>query len=123
LLIELLERSGSRRLSEDPGFRRRLAAVHVELEVLRYHNLKVVSRIANGAAIGPEASLHKLAWSETHRKLADLAVDILGEDFAAETGAEPFRDIYLQAQAETIYAGTSEIQRNIIADRVLGLPR
>jgi alkylation response protein AidB-like acyl-CoA dehydrogenase len=123
LLIELLERSGSRRLSEDPGFRRRLAAVHVELEVLRYHNLKVVSRIANGAAIGPEASLHKLAWSETHRKLADLAVDILGEDFAADVGAEPFRDVYLQAQAETIYAGTSEIQRNIIADRVLGLPR
>ncbi|MEX0590355.1 MAG: acyl-CoA dehydrogenase family protein [Xanthobacteraceae bacterium] len=122
-LIALLERSGSRRLAEDAGFRRRLAAVHVEIEVLRYHNLKVVSRIANGATIGPEASLQKLAWSEAHQKLADLAVDILGEDFANGEAAEPFRDIYLQSRAETIYAGTSEIQRNIIADRVLGLPR
>lgn len=122
-LIELLERKGSRRLAEDAGFRRRLAEIHAELEIIRYHNLKVVSRIANGASIGPEASLQKLVWSEAHQRLASLAMDVLGEDFVTDEAALPFRDIYLQSRAETIYAGTSEIQRNIIADRVLGLPR
>jgi len=121
-LIGLLESSGSRRLA-DAGFRRRLAGIHVALEIVRYHNLKVVSRVANGAGIGPEASLQKLVWSEAHQKLASLAMDAFGEAFATSDAATPFRDIYLQSRAETIYAGTTEIQRNIIADRVLGLPR
>jgi alkylation response protein AidB-like acyl-CoA dehydrogenase len=111
--------------ADDSGLRRRLAEAHVELEIVRYHNLKAVSRIANGAKIGPESSLQKIVWSEAHRKLGDLAMDALGMDGVA--GAEPaarlFRDVYLKSHAETIFAGTSEIQRNIIADRVLGLPR
>lgn len=109
----------------DAGLRRKLAQAHVELEIVRYHNLKAVSRIANGAGIGPESSLQKLVWSEAHRTLADLAIDAFGIDGIAGTapGTALFQDIYLKSQAETIFAGTSEIQRNIIADRVLGLPR
>ena len=121
-LVALAERRAPMRLA-DAEFRRRIAALFVELEIVRYHNLKIVSRVVNGAAIGPEASLQKLAWSEAHQKLAALAVDILGDDFFACDEAAHFRYIYLQSRAETIFAGTSEIQRNIIADRVLGLPR
>jgi alkylation response protein AidB-like acyl-CoA dehydrogenase len=115
----------ARPAADDSGLRRRLAEAHVELEIVRYHNLKAVSRIANGATIGPESSLQKIVWSEAHRRLGDLAMDAFGVDGVA--GAEPaaklFRDVYLKSHAETIFAGTSEIQRNIIADRVLGLPR
>lgn len=120
----LIETLGSA-VADDASLQRRLAETHVELEVVRYHNLKAVSRIANGARIGPESSLQKIVWSEAHRRLGDLAMDAFGMDSVA--GNEPavrlFRDIYLKSHAETIFAGTSEIQRNIIADRVLGLPR
>jgi alkylation response protein AidB-like acyl-CoA dehydrogenase len=114
-----------RAAADDSELRRRLADAHVELEIVRYHNLKAVSRIANGAKIGPESSLQKIVWSEAHRKIADLAMDALGVDGVAGGGpaAKLFRDVYLRSHAETIFAGTSEIQRNIIADRVLGLPR
>jgi alkylation response protein AidB-like acyl-CoA dehydrogenase len=122
MLIALAKRRAPARL-DDAYFRRRLAAVYVELETVRYQNLKVISRIAHGDSIGPEASLQKLAWSEVHQSLAAFAVDLLGEDFFASEEAAPFRHIYLQSRAETIFAGTSEIQRNIIADRVLQLPR
>jgi alkylation response protein AidB-like acyl-CoA dehydrogenase len=121
-LIALAKRRMPKRL-DDSGIRRRIAAVFVELEIVRYGNLKVVSRVGQGHNIGPEASLQKLAWSEAHQKLAALAVDLLGEDFISSEEAAPFRHIYLQSRAETIFAGTSEIQRNIIADRVLSLPR
>jgi alkylation response protein AidB-like acyl-CoA dehydrogenase len=121
-LIELAKRQVPERLG-DSGFRRRIAAIYGELEIVRYHSLKVVSRVGNGGDIGPEASLQKLAWSEAHQNLAALAVDLLGDDFHSSEEAAPFRHIYLQSRAETIFAGTSEIQRNIIADRVLALPR
>lgn len=111
--------------TRDARLRRSLTELHVELEIVRYHNLKAVSRIANGAKIGPESSLQKIVWSEAHRRLGDLALDAFGpEGIAGEApGAALFRDIYLRSHAETIFAGTSEIQRNIIADRVLGLAR
>jgi alkylation response protein AidB-like acyl-CoA dehydrogenase len=121
-LIELVKRRMPMRF-EDADFRRRIAAVYAELEIVRYHSLKVVSRVGNGGDIGPEASLQKIAWSEAHQNLAALAVDLLGDDFHSSEEAARFRHIYLQSRAETIFAGTSEIQRNIIADRVLALPR
>jgi alkylation response protein AidB-like acyl-CoA dehydrogenase len=122
VLIEVVRQLKPERL-DDTGFRRRIAAVYAELEIVRYHSLKVVSRVGNGGDIGPEASLQKLAWSEAHQNLAALAADLLGEVFHSSEEAAPFRHIYLQSRAETIFAGTSEIQRNIIADRVLALPR
>jgi alkylation response protein AidB-like acyl-CoA dehydrogenase len=121
-LIDLARRRVPERLN-DAGFRRRIAAVYAELEIVRYHSLKVVSRVGNGGDIGPEASLQKLAWSEAHQNLAALAADLLGNEFHSSGEAAPFRHIYLQSRAETIFAGTSQIQRNIIADRVLALPR
>lgn len=111
-------------LHENAHYRQRIGAMLAELTILRLHNMKVASRIAQGARIGPEASLIKLFWSEMHQRFADLAMDTLSA-LSLRTGpdAERFQDVYLQSRAETIYAGTSQIQRNIIAERILGLPR
>lgn len=104
--------------------RDRLGGIAAELEILRYHNMQFVSRIAGGEPIGDEASLLKLSWSLAHQRLAGAAVDIFGPALDADTDtAERFRQIYLTARGETIYAGSSQIQKNIIAERVLGLPR
>ncbi len=101
-----------------------LGAIASELAIMRYHNLRFVSRIAEGAKIGEEASLLKLLWSQLHQRIAGFGLDLLGAEFDAITPiAERFRRIYFTARGETVYAGSSQIQRNIIAERVLGLPR
>lgn len=107
----------------EPDSARILGRLHARLEVLRQHNLRIVSRIAAGEPIGPEASLQKLSWSLLHQEMMAEAGTLLGEAFLTHPAAERFRETYLQSRAETIYAGTTEIQRSIIADRVLRLPR
>jgi alkylation response protein AidB-like acyl-CoA dehydrogenase len=87
----------------------------------------MVSRITSGEKVGPESSLIKLMWSELHQRLTAVAAEALGTDFSLQqvwgSVSARFQDVYLQSRAETIYAGTSQIQKNIIADRVLNLPR
>jgi alkylation response protein AidB-like acyl-CoA dehydrogenase len=101
-----------------------LGEIAAELAIMRYHNLRFISRIAGGAKIGEEASLLKLLWSHLHQRIARLGLELLGPDFDADTPiAERFRRIYFTSRGETVYAGSSQIQRNIIAERVLGLPR
>jgi alkylation response protein AidB-like acyl-CoA dehydrogenase len=108
----------------DSGLRAEVGEIAAELEILRAHNLRFVSRLAGGARIGDEASLLKLLWSGIHQKIARLALEVLGPDLAADTPrAARFRRVYFTARGETVYAGSSQIQRNILADRVLGLPR
>lgn len=108
----------------DGWFRQTVGTLAAELRMLRLLNLKTASRIATGKGIGSEASIVKLFWSELHQRITTFALEVLGEDFAAGApGVERFRYLYLQARAETLYAGTSEIQRSIIAERMLGLPR
>ncbi|HEX7856797.1 MAG TPA: acyl-CoA dehydrogenase family protein, partial [Sphingobium sp.] len=87
------------------------------------------SRLAAGGAIGPESSTNKIFWSELDMALSQTALDILGP-YAELTGAEPMHgdpdrwlDYYIFALAGPIYAGSNEIQRNIIAERMLGLPK
>jgi len=118
-LAGLCVRDGTTELHEA-----QLGRIAAELEILRYHNTHFVSRIAAGEPIGEESSLLKLCWSRTHQDLSALSLDILGDGIDADTTeAERFRQIYLTARGETIYAGSSQIQKNIIAERVLGLPR
>jgi alkylation response protein AidB-like acyl-CoA dehydrogenase len=101
-----------------------LGEIASELAIMRYHNLKFTSRITEGARIGEEASFLKLLWSQIHQKIARIGLELLGSDFDANSPiAERFRRIYFTSRGETIYAGSSQIQRNIIAERVLGLPR
>ncbi|MFC7555851.1 acyl-CoA dehydrogenase family protein [Pseudoroseomonas wenyumeiae] len=99
-----------------------------DIEMVKGHVEPVVEALVAGQAIGARGSLMKLHWSEAHQRFAALAQEMLG---MAAPDAPPstlqaqkrFQEIYLQARAETIYAGTTEIQLGIIADRVLQLPK
>ncbi|MFE6508995.1 acyl-CoA dehydrogenase family protein [Nocardioides sp. NPDC057767] len=110
---------------DDPAISSRLAQAHVGLEVLRLHALRTLSAYDSGSS-GPEASVSKLLWARWHRELGELAMDVVGlaglttgEDYALDR----LQSLYLFSRADTIYGGSDEIQRNIIAERVLGLPR
>jgi len=112
----------------DPDVRRRVAQSYIETRMFQLNNQRTLSKLSKGAQVGSEASLNKLYWSEMEMRLLELGLDVLGpraevaEGPEAEHGGELFGD-YLYARASMIYAGTNEIQKNIIAQRVLGLPR
>jgi alkylation response protein AidB-like acyl-CoA dehydrogenase len=111
--------------SGDPVIRQRLAKAYVELEILRFTTLRSLSGI-DGPVAPPEASIIKLSWSNWHRDLGELAIDVLGcagvvvGSFHYEL--DEFQRTFLFSRSETIYGGSNEIQRNIIGERVLGLP-
>jgi alkylation response protein AidB-like acyl-CoA dehydrogenase len=115
--------------AQDPGVRQRLAQLAVEVQVARltaYRNVSVLQRTGKP---GPEGSILKLFWSELEQRLMDTAGEILGPfaslargEARAPQGGFWSREL-LWTRSATIYAGTSEVQRNIIAQRVLGLPR
>lgn len=123
------ERNGGTAL-DDPAVRQELGRRLVEVEIMRYNGMRSISPRLHGEAPGPESSIAKLYWSEWYKRATELAMEILGpEGLLLDAGeTDGFRSRhwiteYLGARAATIYAGTSEIQRNIIAERVLGLPR
>ncbi|WP_426954341.1 acyl-CoA dehydrogenase family protein [Muricoccus radiodurans] len=115
-------------LLADGAYRQRIAATQVDIEVVKGNVEPVVDALVAGEAIGARGSLMKLHWSEAHQRFAALATEMLAMASpdappAVKQALKRFKDIYLQARAETIYAGTTEIQLGIIADRVLQLPR
>lgn len=95
-----------------------LAALYVEAKCYEHACRRVLSRLANGEEIGVDASVTKLQWSELERRLFEVGLEATGMDHT-----EAWWSKYWYARAATIYAGTSEIQRNIVAERLLGLPR
>jgi alkylation response protein AidB-like acyl-CoA dehydrogenase len=113
----------------DPIVRQRVAQAKIEAHTFRMNGLRALTKAQQGEAPGPEASLTKLYWSEMDKRIQETAVAVQGpygalaaEDaWSIEEGRWQFG--WMWSQAETIYAGSSEIQRNIIAERVLGLPR
>jgi alkylation response protein AidB-like acyl-CoA dehydrogenase len=117
------------RPADDPALRQKIAACYVELEMMRLAGLRSLSRLLKGHTIGPEASANKLYWSHMYQRMMETALEVEGEGSAlmpgdpdaGAGGAFPYK--FLQSRAMTIYSGSSEIQRNIIAERVLGLPR
>ena len=123
-----VKRSG-RPVIEDPVFRQQLAQSYIEVMVLKYHGLRNFSRQIKGATPGPEGSIGKLLWSEANQRLTEAAIGMQGpgsqvlggNSWSIEDGFWLFN--YLRAKGNTIEAGTSEIQRNIIGERVLGLPK
>jgi alkylation response protein AidB-like acyl-CoA dehydrogenase len=115
-------------LVADRHYEVRLGEVVVDIEVLKAHVETAVDALANGDRIGARGSLAKLHWSEAHQRFAVLALELLGQASvpalpAVQAARRRFEAIYLQARAETIYAGTSEIQLGIIADRILQLSK
>jgi alkylation response protein AidB-like acyl-CoA dehydrogenase len=118
-----IERSG-RRASDDPLIRQKLAQAYLELEILRLNTNRALTSLSKTGVPGPEGSIQKLYWSEWNQRMQQTAQEILGSygqlsDF--DNGVWQYG--YLRARGNTIEAGTSEIQRNIIAERVLGLPK
>ena len=112
--------------AQDPVMRQRIAQAWAGLRVLRYNSLRMLSGAQDGS-LRPEATIYKLAWSTWHVELGKLAMDVLGPEAELLAGA-PYELTRLQAlflftRADTLYGGSSEIQRNIIAERALGMPR
>ncbi|HEX9775824.1 MAG TPA: acyl-CoA dehydrogenase [Actinomycetota bacterium] len=113
---------------EDPLVRQELAQLHVEIEALRLTGYRALTTIMKTGIPGPEGSLGKLLWSESVMRLSELAIELLGPAGLLTTSkavpeVEHWQFAHLRARAHSIEAGTSEILRNIIAERVLGLPR
>ena len=115
-------------LVEESHYTERLARLFLDSEVLKAYVESVVEDLANGQGIGGRGSLMKLHWSEAYQRLGSLALELLdqaSEPPNAEVAAarRRFRMLYLYSRASTIYAGTTQIQLGIIADRILRLPR
>lgn len=123
-VIELAQKFG--RVS-DPLVRQRLAAHYAEVEIMRYSGYRTLTSVLAGKPPGPESSISKLYWSEYHQRVLKTMMDIRGLDGevieGADYGLDQFQYAFLFGLSEVIYAGTSQIQRNIIGERVLGLPR
>jgi alkylation response protein AidB-like acyl-CoA dehydrogenase len=124
LVVDLARAKGA---NGDPVVRQRLARCYAGLEIMRYSGYRTITRIARHGTPGPESSAGKLQWSTWHQEMGELAADLLGPDVTLRIGEDDrFADLqhsFLFSRADTIYAGSSEVQRNIIGERVLGLPR
>ena len=113
----------------DPGLKRRVADCWMRAEAYTLETYRTVSRLLEGGKIGAEASLNKIFWSELDVEMHEVALEILGwraellPNAAEAVGVGEWLDGYIFALAGPIYAGTNEIQRNVIAERLLGLPR
>ena len=130
-LVEIahkIARNG-RPASEDPVIRQKLAQMYAEIEVMRCNQMRAFSQINKTGVPGPEGSIQKIFWSELNQRFQQVAMEILGPyGQLAHGAAEAFDDGqweygYLRSRGNTIEAGTSEIQRNIIGHFVLGLPK
>lgn len=139
-LDRLLELTRERGLDTDPDIRQRAAWCHVQVEQLRCHGLRTARQLIDGEEPGPQAAMFKLLWSEYHQVVTELALDVLGLDALTPTGSpspnwyhtdDPgapntsasWSSVYLNARAGTIYAGSSQVQRSIIGELLLGLPK
>ncbi|MQA15054.1 MAG: acyl-CoA dehydrogenase [Pseudonocardiaceae bacterium] len=114
--------------AQEPVARQQLARCLAELECLRYHAMHVLTQVEQGRDLGSEASLTKLQWSETFQDLWEVFDDIAGPEAVLAQPRPGLDLIPMQAQAfwsrsVTIWGGSSQVQRNIVAERLLGLPR
>ncbi len=124
----------------DPVIRQRIADCYTRVETMRYLGLRILTSYVRDGQLGPEASVSKLYWSEYHRRVTALAIDIMGADALVTHGRMPPRayrtddpgapnsqaswmGAMYNSIAGTIYAGTSQVQRNILGETVLGLPK
>ena len=120
-VVALARRTGA---IDDPSVQDRITRAHMGLEVIRLNALRM---LAGSGPQGPEASIAKLLWGTWHRGLGELAMEVAGAySLTAEAAPyelDAFQRLFLFSRADTIYGGSNEIQRNIIAERVLGLPK
>ncbi|HLG16339.1 MAG TPA: acyl-CoA dehydrogenase [Blastocatellia bacterium] len=130
-LIQLargIDRNG-RPASDDPIIRQKLAQIFTEIEIFKLNQLRTLTRMSKSGVPGPEGSIQKIFWSEMNQRMQQVAMELLGpygqltreSDYTVDHGQWAYA--YLRSRGNTIEAGTSEIQRNIIGHFVLGLPK
>jgi alkylation response protein AidB-like acyl-CoA dehydrogenase len=123
-IVRVAKANGAAR---DPALRQRIADAHVGLRILRFNSMRMLSGGGDDGSLQKEAMIYKLYWSSWHRNLGKLAMDVLGAESeiiaAAPYELNRLQSLYLFTRADTIYGGTNQIQRNIIAERALGMPR
>jgi alkylation response protein AidB-like acyl-CoA dehydrogenase len=136
----LLQLAKDRGVSNDPRIRQKLAWCYSKVQVMRYLGMRTLTKFLAGHHPGPDGAIFKLYWSEYHKIVTELGVDLLGMDAMTPTGRKPssafstddagapndsmsWAMTFLNARAGTIYAGSSQVQRNIIGEMVLGLPK
>jgi len=125
-LDEIVKIARTNGAAREPALRQRIGEAHIGLRTLRYNSLRMLSGADDGS-LSREAMIYKLAWSNWHRNLGKLAMDVLGPDAELVEDApyelNRLQSLFLFTRADTIYGGTNQIQRNLIAERALGMPR
>ncbi|HEX9122170.1 MAG TPA: acyl-CoA dehydrogenase family protein [Actinomycetota bacterium] len=121
-------RRGGRRAADDPMVRDRIAALWTDIQALRVTNARAMETIASAGVPGPEGSIVKLVWADANQRLTKLALDIEGPYAILSGGEHAIQDglwqrLQLRSRGNSIEGGTSEILRDVIAERILGLPR
>ncbi len=139
-LDKLVALAVERGLTADPLVRQRLARAHTKVEIMRYSGYRTLTGFLHGRPPGADGSIGKLFWSEYHKESTELALDLLGADATVPVGQAPHTafgvdaagspndtanwvGVFLNARAGTIYAGTSQVQRGIVGEQILGLPK
>ncbi|MFQ5899241.1 MAG: acyl-CoA dehydrogenase family protein [Candidatus Methylomirabilia bacterium] len=130
-LIELARRTkrNGGTAAEDPVLRQQLAQLWIDTEAFRYTGARAITKLLKGELPGPEASSGKIWWCETHQRLQEVAMEIQGPYHQLTRGSEWTIDhgiwqyTFVRSRANSVEGGTTEIQRNIIGERVLGLPK
>jgi alkylation response protein AidB-like acyl-CoA dehydrogenase len=120
-LGELVELAKERGVADNPLVRQRVAQLEIEAEALRLNAWRGLTHVMKHGVPGPEGSLPKLQWASVNQGLTELAAEILGEDGLLRDSEWTYR--FLRARANSIEGGTTEILKNIVAERVLGLPK
>lgn len=118
-IASLLETAKENGAAHDPVVRQKLARVYVEGELLKLVSQRAISGALQGREMGPESSIAKLVWSEAEQQLGEVAGDVLGPD----ANAGRWGHDRVQMRSFTIAGGTTQVNKNVIARRVLGLPR
>ena len=124
-LAEVLDLAKATGRAEEPHVRDGLAQAWIELEIMRLNALRVLSGHERGE-LSREAMITKLYWANWHRRLGELAMAVLGPDAELATSDGPLtrlQRLFLFTRSDTIYAGSNQIQRNLIGERALGLPK
>jgi alkylation response protein AidB-like acyl-CoA dehydrogenase len=124
-LVHELEAAGR---TGDPLVRQQLGWAYTQISLMRFHGLRLVGRMLRGGESGPEASVVKAFRTEYHRRFGEIALSLAGPSGmirprGGDYALTRWQEVFLSSRAGTIFSGTSEIQRNIMAERVLGLPR
>ncbi len=122
-IVRIAKENGA---GKDPVLRQRIADAHIGLKIMRYNSMRMLSGTAD-AGLQKEALIYKLYWATWHRSLGELAMDVLGAEAeiceSAPYNLTRLQSMYLFVRSDTIYGGTNEIQKNIIAERGLGMPK